>query len=75
MRTTLTLADDSLALARNLARRKGITLGQAVSELVRRGARRPVPTSERNGLVVVRLPEHTTPVTAASVDALLDQVP
>jgi hypothetical protein len=75
MRTTLTLADDAVAVARKLARRKRMTLGQAVSELVRRGASRPVPTSERNGLTLIRLSERTTPVTVASVDELLDDLP
>jgi hypothetical protein len=75
MRTTLTLADDAVALARKLARRKRMTLGQAVSELVRRGASRPLPTSERNGLTLIRLSEQTTPVTVASVDELLDDLP
>jgi len=75
MRTTLTLEDDAVALARKLARRKRMTLGQAVSELVRRGANRPVPTTERHGLTLIRLPERTTRVTAASVDELLDDLP
>ena len=52
-----------------------MTLGQAVSELVRRGAHRPVPTTERHGLTLIRLPEQTTPVTVASVDELLDDLP
>jgi hypothetical protein len=75
MRTTLTLEDDAVALARKLARRKRMTLGQAVSELVRRGAHRPIPTTERHGLTLIRLPDQTTPVTMASVDELLDDLP
>lgn len=51
-----------------------MTLGQAVSELVRRGAQRPLPTVERHGLTLIRLPEQTTRVTAASVDELLDDI-
>jgi hypothetical protein len=75
MRTTLTLEDDAVTLARKLARRNRMTLGQAVSELVRRGANRPVPTTERHGLTLIRLPEKTTPVTVALVDEILDDVP
>ena len=75
MRTTLTLEDDAVALAKKLARRKRLTLGQAVSELVRRGASRPVPTTERHGLTLIRLPERTTPVTVAAVEELLDDLP
>jgi hypothetical protein len=75
MRTTLTLADDALALARRLARQKRVTLGEAVTELVRRGAQLPVPTTERHGLTVVRLPAGSARVTVAAVDALLDELP
>jgi hypothetical protein len=75
MRTTLTLHDDALALARQLARRKRVSLGEAVSELVRRGAERPVATLERQGLTVVRLPKTSPPVTAAAIEELLEDVP
>ncbi len=74
MRTTLTLADDALQVARKLARRKRMTLGQAVSELVRRGAQMPVPTFERSGLAVARLPAGTPRVTAAAVGELLGRL-
>jgi hypothetical protein len=75
MRTTLTLSDDALDLARKLARRKRVSLGAAVSELVRRGAERPVATIERQGLTVVRLPRASARVTAAAVEQLLEDVP
>ena len=75
MRTTLTLSDDALELARQLAHRKRVTLGRAVSELVRRGAQLAVPTMERQGLTVVRLPKGSARVTAAAVEDLLDDVP
>jgi len=75
MRTTLSISNDALDVARKLARRKRVSLGEAVSELVRRGARLPVPTTERQGLTVVRLPAGSTRVTAASVDDLFEEVP
>jgi hypothetical protein len=71
MRTTLTLANDALALARKLARRNRVSLGEAVSELVRRGARVAMETTKRNGLTLVRLPAGSTRVTVAAVDRLL----
>lgn len=37
MRTTVTLEDDVLTAARALAEARGISLGQALSELARRG--------------------------------------
>jgi len=39
MRTTLTLADDVAEAARSLARASGRSLGEIVSELMRRGLR------------------------------------
>ncbi|MFT3790564.1 MAG: hypothetical protein QM741_05700 [Rudaea sp.] len=39
MRTTLSIAQDALLVARRLAERDRISLGDAVSELVRSGAR------------------------------------
>lgn len=75
MRTTLAIADDALDQARKLARRRRLTLGEAVSELVRRGARQPLVTAERNGLEVVQLPPGTPTVPAATVEQLLEELP
>ena len=75
MRTTLALSDDALELARDVARRKRVSLGRAVSELVRRGAQVPVPTTQRQGFTVVRLPEGSPRVTVAAVEDLLEEVP
>ena len=44
MRTTLNLEEDALIAAQTLARRRKLSLGQAVSELVRRGS--AVPSSD-----------------------------
>ena len=38
MRTTLNLAEDAAIAARNVAQRERISLGEAVSQLIRRGA-------------------------------------
>ena len=38
MRTTVNLAEDALIAARHVAQRERISLGDAISELVRRGA-------------------------------------
>ena len=75
MRTTLTLEDDALQIARAVARRRRLTLGRAVSELVRRGARQMVATESRHGLEVVKLPPGSSRVTAGRVDELLDELP
>ena len=70
MRITLSIDDYAPAFARAFAGRKRIALGEAVSELVRRGATFPLETVERNGLAVIRLPKGTTRVTADTVTRL-----
>jgi hypothetical protein len=75
MRTTLTLSDDAIDIARRLARHKRMSLGEAVSELVRRGAEVPVATTERQGLAVVRLPQNSERVSAAAIEELLEELP
>lgn len=59
-----------MALARAYAVRHGISLGRAVSDLVRAGADRPLVTAPRSGLHVARLDERSPKVTAALVDRL-----
>ena len=52
-RTTIALEDDALSAARTFAERRGVSLGQAVSELIRRGATVECPTVVENGLMVL----------------------
>jgi hypothetical protein len=52
-----------------------MSLGQAVSELVRQGAERPLLTQEKSGLQVVRLGRRSPRVTRALVDKLLEDLP
>lgn len=76
MRITLNLADDALVAAQTLARRRNISLGEAVSELVRRGA--AVPTGGTGaGSAPLRgrfalLPRRDEIVTADHVRALME---
>lgn len=74
-RTTLRLEDDVLKVAKTHAARHRITLGQAVSELVRQGAERPLITKKRSGLHIVHLSPRSPKVTAALVDRLRDEIP
>ena len=69
-RTTLTLEADALKVAREYAKRRGRTLGQAVSELVLRAANRELVTEQVGGLHVVRLHSESPKVTAAKVKEL-----
>lgn len=74
MRTTLTLDDDSFEIARRFAKGRRISLGKAVSDLVRRGLARPHRTKEVNGLIVFDLPEDSPKVTAEEVKLIETKV-
>ncbi len=74
-RTTLQLEDDAMKVAKAHAERHHLTLGQAVSDLVKKAAERPPVTEERSGLRVLRLNRRSPKVTAARVDALREDLP
>ena len=74
-RTTLQLEDDAMKAAKAHAQRHRLTLGQAVSELVRKAAERPLATDERTGLRVLRLNRRSPKVTAAQIDRLREDLP
>jgi len=78
MRTTLNLAEDALIAAQTLARRQQISLGDAVSELVRRGASTPagpvsaVASTPLRGRFAL-LPRRDEVITADRVRALMER--
>mgnify|MGYP001560291681 FL=1 len=74
-RTTLTIEDDAMEMARAYAARHHVTLGEAISDLVRRAAERPLVTDLKSGLSVVRLPERSPRVTSERVAMLADEWP
>jgi uncharacterized protein YbbK (DUF523 family) len=74
-RTTLKLEDDALKVAKVYATRHRMSLGEAVSELVRQAADRPLATESRNGLQVVRLSRRSPKVTTALVEKVGDGPP
>jgi hypothetical protein len=74
-RTTLRLEDDALRAARAHARRHQLTLGQAVSDLVRTAIERPRITEDRSGLRVLRLSSRSPRVTTDLVDRLREDFP
>jgi hypothetical protein len=57
------------------AARHRMTLGEAVSELVRRAAERPVVTEPRSGLRVMRLNRRSPTVKTSLVDRLREDRP
>ena len=74
-RTTLQLDDDAMDVAQAHAQRHRLTLGQAVSDLVKKAAERPLVTEERSGLRVLRLNRRSPKVTAARIDELRHELP
>jgi hypothetical protein len=64
-----------MEVAQAHARRHRLTLGRAVSELIRKASERPLVTDERSGLRVIRLGQKSPKVTAARVDQLRDEMP
>lgn len=74
-RTTLQIEDEALRIAKAHAARHRLTLGQAVSEMVKQAAERPLVTEERSGLRIVRLKDRSPKITAALVDQLREELP
>lgn len=64
-----------MKVARAHAERHRLALGQAVSELIRKAAERPLVTEQRSGLRVLRLNRRSPRVTAARVDQLREDLP
>jgi len=70
MRMTLTLDDDILELAARQAKLRGVSLSKTVSDLLRRGLTAPTPFQEERGIVMLRLPVDSPPVTTGDVRRL-----
>jgi hypothetical protein len=73
MRTTLAIDDDILAVARAIARQKGTSVGEVVSDLARRALHRVAPPVTRNGVPLLPLKSEGAVVTLAAVNALRDE--
>jgi hypothetical protein len=76
LRTTLTIEDDVLAAAKELADREGKTVGEVISELARE-ALRPKRSAKRtrNGVPLLEVRPGSSPVTPDLVNKLLDELP
>lgn len=70
MRTTLSIDDDILDEVKRYAETRSMPLGKAVSELVRRALRTPMPTRTVNGITVFDLPPDSPKVTMELVKKL-----
>ena len=72
MRTTITLEDDAFAAAQAYAQARALKLGQAISELIRRGTGERLPIRKESGVWVFDLPANAPKVTARQVRDLMD---
>lgn len=72
-RTTLAIDDDAMATAKDFAAQRRVSLGQAVSELIRRGSSRRLATRVVDGLHLPVLPENSPVVPLARILELEDE--
>ncbi len=72
MRTTLDIADDVVAAAKELAAAERRSLGSVISELARRGLT-PARVEAEAGLPVIRVPSGTPAITPEMVRRALDE--
>jgi hypothetical protein len=63
MRTTVNLPNDVLLACRSLARRRGISLGDALAELVRAGLKPPLRINTQTAFPSFEVSEHAKPIT------------
>jgi predicted DNA-binding ribbon-helix-helix protein len=76
MRTTLTIDDDVLQAAKELAARQGKSVGEVISALTREALRPAAQNiSSRNGVPLLPIRSDATPVTLEIVNSLRDELP
>ena len=74
MRTTLSLDDDLIPHVKKFAESRDITVGKAVSELVRRGLHAPIRTRVVNGFHVIELPSESPSVTTEHIRKIEEEL-
>lgn len=76
MRTTLTIDDDVLIAARDIASRDKKTVGDVISELARQALTpKAEPMKTRNGFPLLPVGKGARPVTIEMVNQLRDEMP
>ena len=75
MRTTLNLEEDILLAAKEIARQRGNTVGQVVSDLARQALTRRAPVSKKHGLPLFPVQPNAGVVTLELVNHLRDETP
>jgi hypothetical protein len=75
MRTTVDLEEDVVFAVKELAAKRGTTLGRVLSELARQALTRQVIVSERDGLPLFPVQPKAGVVTLELVNRLRDEKP
>ena len=73
MRTTLNLPDDVTDVVRAVAEARGLSLGDAVAELIRRGLRSEIRVDEGSGFPCFAVPSDAPPITLEQTLAAEDE--
>ncbi|MCL2424391.1 MAG: antitoxin [Micrococcales bacterium] len=74
MRTTLTIDGDVLAAARDLSRAQGVSIGQVISDLARRGLTQPAPSELKDEFFgFCPLPRRGVVVTDELIDTIREE--
>ena len=75
MRTTLDIEEDVLLAAKEIARQRGMTVGQVLSNLARKSLTRKSPVSKKHGLPLFPVQPDAGVVTLELVNQLRDELP
>jgi hypothetical protein len=75
MRTTLDLEEDILFAAKEIARRRGVTVGKVVSDLARQALTRQAAGTSRHGLPLFPVQPDAGIATLELVNQLRDEAP
>ena len=73
MRTTLNLESDAMDAVHAYARKTGLPMGKAASQLIRRGYQYQLTTRTVNGLPVFEVPEEYPRISTRQVLELLNE--
>ena len=74
MRTTLNLPEDVIRIIRGLSEARGVSLGDAAAELIRRALRAEARLAEDHGIPCFALPSTVAPITLEQTLAAEDEL-
>jgi hypothetical protein len=75
LRTTLDIDEDVLLAAREIARQRGVSMGQVLSDLARQALTRRTTGGTRNGVPLFPIRPDSGVVTLELVNQLRDEAP